>query len=185
MDRLEVYDPTSGNSSENLRIQQLLDMARGIKGRLIAAPEEVTRELGHYADYNGGEYGTFHVVRDEQTIAALTHTAWFHDSLQFNAITVAPEHRGEGVARRIIYTLARAAMTRDIDDLWVYALRNSHASTIYAQLGMSVPPLSDERHPHHSRYHPMTASPHCIVERVGEIEPLTLIGELPDGPIGN
>jgi len=182
MNRLEVYDPVSGNSSENLRVQQLLDMARGIKDRLIASPEEVTRELGHYAYFNGGEYGVFHVVRDEQTVAALTHTAWFDDSLQFNAITVSPEHRSEGVARRIIYTLARAAMARDIDDLWVYALRNSHASKIYTQLGMNVPPLSDERHPHHSRYYPMSASPRCVVERVGDIEPMELIGQLPPFP---
>lgn len=179
MDRLEVYDPASGNSDENLRVQQLLDMARGIKERLIAAPAEVTRELGHYAYFNGGEYGAFHVVRDTKTIAALTHTAWFQDSLQFNAIAVAPEHRSEGVARRIIYTLARAAIVRDIDDLWVYALRGSHASKIYEHLGMTVPPLSDERHPHHSRYYPMTASPRAVVERVGDIAPFTLIGELP------
>lgn len=182
MDRLEVYSPISGGARDNLRVQQLLDMARGIDGRSVTAPEEVMRELGHYADYNGGEYGIFHVVRDERTIAALTHTAWFHDSLQFNAITVAPEHRGEGVARRIIYTLARAAMARDIDDLWVYAMRGSRASKIYEHLGMTVPPLSDERHPHHSRYYPMTASPQCIVMRVGDIEPFILVGDLPESP---
>lgn len=175
MSRLEVYDPLLGSPAENLRVQRLLDMARGIGDRGVATPAEVTRELGHYAQYNGGAHGVFHVARDEQTIGALTHTAWFRDSLQFNAITVAPEYRGQGVARRIIFTLAQAAMARDIDDLWVYAMRGSHASEVYAHLGMSVPPLSDERHPHHSRYHPMSASPRRVVERAEGTEPFELI----------
>lgn len=176
---LEVYDVTGGGVSDNLRLQQLLDMARGIDTRSLGEPDEVARELGHYAQYNGGTYGMFHVVRGDQKIEAMVHTAWFRDSLQFNALTVAPELRGQGVAKRIIYTLAREAMARDIDDLWVYALRNSRASQIYAHLGMRVPPPDDERHPQHGRYHPMSASPREIVIAADGILPFEMIGNLP------
>lgn len=179
MEVLETYSPSQGDARENLRVQQLLDMARGIRHRPIGSPDEVARELGHYADYNGGRYGVFHIVREDDIVMAMSHTAWFDDSLQFNAIAVAPEYRGRGVARRVIYTLAQEAIVRDIDDLWVYALRSSHASKVYEHLGMTVPPPDDERHPPHSRYHPMSASPRALVERAEDTEPYALVGRLP------
>lgn len=177
---LENYDPLSHHRDDNLRAQRLLDMARGIEGRMAGSHEDIARELGHYAHYNGGPYGTYHVLRDDDMgIGALTHTAWFAHSLQFNALAVAPELRGQGVAKHVIYTFARLAIARDIDDLWVYARRDSRASRVYAHLGMTVPPPGDERHPLHGRYYPMSASPHEIVARVGDIAPLPMSGEPP------
>lgn len=176
---LELYDPLRGCGDDNLAVQRLLDMARGIERRSVSSPEEVARELGHYAHYNGGPYGMYHVLRDDdRTINALTHTAWFAHSLQFNAIAVAPEWRGQGVAKRLIYTFAQMAIARDIDDLWVYALRNSRASRVYAHLGMTVPSPEDERHPLHGRYYPMSASPHEIVTIAGETERFLVAGTL-------
>jgi|GEM_PF-5113321 len=179
MESLEVYRPDVGHPDENLRVQQLLDMARGIHSRSPGSPEEVARELGHYAQYNGGAHSIFHVVRDAESTVALTHTSWFRESLQFNALAVSPEYRGQGMAHRLIYTLARAAIDRGIDDIWVYAMRNSHASRVYARLGMQAPPPDDERHVSHGRYYPMAASPHDVVGVSGAIEPFALVGELP------
>lgn len=179
MEYLDTYDHTVGGADDNLRLQQLLDMARGIYDRSPSSADAVARELGHYAQYNGGTYGMFHVARRGQRIEAMAHTAWFRDSLQFNALAVSPELRGQGVAKRIIYTLAQEAIARDIDDLWVYALRNSRASQIYAHLGMSVPPPGDERHPQHGRYHPMSASPRELVAIAGEVQPFVLRGSSP------
>jgi len=181
MDILEVYRPEVGLPDENLRVQQLLDMARGIHDRLPQPPDEVFRELGHYAQYNGDAHSTFHVVRDRESFVALTHTAWFDTSLQFNALAVNPEYRGRGIAHRIIYTLARIAIERDINDVWVYAMRNSHASKVYARLGMSGVPADDERQVSHGRYYPMSASPHVIITRSGGMIPYEIMGELPQG----
>lgn len=182
MDKLEAYHPDVQGADDNLRLQQLLDMARGIDGRTPASPDIVATELGHYAHYNGGEYGIFHVVRDDERVAAMVHSAWFAHSLQFNALAVDPEYRGIGVAKRIIVTLAHEAIARSIDDLWVYALRNSHASNVYARLGMSMPPLDDERHVSHGRYFPMTASPRAVVDRGRATPSYEIVGELPRGP---
>ncbi|MEO5949363.1 MAG: GNAT family N-acetyltransferase [Candidatus Saccharimonas sp.] len=181
MELLERYKPEDGDYNENLRVQQLLDMARGIHDRSPRPPEEVVRELGHYAQYNGDSHGVFHIVRDPNSYVALTHTAWFEHSLQFNALAVSPDYRGHGIAHRLIYTLARVAIERDIDDVWVYAMRNSHASKVYARLGMTVPPQDDERHVLHGRYYPMSASPYAIVEASTSILPFEIVGHLPRG----
>lgn len=182
LDRLTPYYPDPDYPYENYQVQQLLDMARGRPdSRSLKQIHEAYSDLFYYNFYNGGEHGIYHVVHGDRTsmAAALSHTAWFANSLQLNAIAVAPDYRRHGLASRIIRTVAETAVERGIDDLWLYTLRNSRASKFYGKLGFQVPPKDDYRHVKDSRLQPMSISPTRVIGYAHKYSSLVLEGKLP------
>lgn len=153
---LEVYRPSLDEVTDLQQVRRLLDAARGrLKDTVPANPASIITDLEMYQDWMGGQRAKFEVARKPSTrvIEALAHTVQLSDSIEVNALSVAPESRKRGLGRRVLAEIIERAVQNDASSVWLHTHRaNYRAQTVFAAAGFEPLPDTDFRQDPDSSY---------------------------------